>query len=110
LQEGKRGGALGLDFANLTGAEWPLIDRIYADEVYRARYDLLLAEVMSVAFETGSLQAKCDAYAALISPYVTTERAGYSFLSDSGDFDVAIDDLKAHAASRAAAVDSYLAN
>tara|TARA_R110001592_G_scaffold363372_2_gene686311 strand:- start:196041 stop:196664 length:624 start_codon:yes stop_codon:yes gene_type:complete len=39
LQTDKQGGALALDFANMNDSGWPLIARIYADEVYRARYD-----------------------------------------------------------------------
>ena len=108
LQEGKQGGALALDFSDLDNAQWPLIATIYADDVYKARYDILLAEVMSVAFETSSIQAKYDNYSSLVSPYVTTELPGYSFLGNSNDFSTAIDALKSHAASRATAVENHL--
>ncbi|MFK8081579.1 MAG: CotH kinase family protein [Granulosicoccus sp.] len=108
LQEGKRGGSLALDFSNLDNAQWPLISRIYADDVYRSRYDILLANVMSDAFETSSIQAKYDNYASLVGPYVTTELPGYTFLNNSTAFNTAINDLKSHAASRSTAVQTYL--
>ncbi|EDN71387.1 spore coat protein H [Beggiatoa sp. PS] len=108
LQDGKRGGALALDFSDMNAAEWPLIANIYADEVYKVRYDNYLSEVIAGAFETSSIQATYDNYATLIAPYATTELAGYSFLESSDDFYTAVETLKSHATSRAEAVNSYL--
>ncbi|MDO6459795.1 CotH kinase family protein [Granulosicoccaceae sp. 1_MG-2023] len=108
LQEGNMGGALALDFSDLSTADWPLIARIYDDDEYKAQYDLYLSEVIADAFETSSMQAKYDYYEALIEPYATTERSGYSFLESSNDFYQAVDTLKTHAASRATAVSNYL--
>ena len=39
LQTGKRGGSLPLDFSGMNDSEWPLIGYLYADEVYKAKYD-----------------------------------------------------------------------
>ncbi|MDB4223795.1 CotH kinase family protein, partial [Granulosicoccus sp.] len=108
LQTGNRGGALALDFGNLDGNEWPLIAKIYADDVYKARYNILLAEVIANAFETSSMQAAYDNYSALVAPYATTELPGYTFLRSGDDFYNAIDELKAHVSARAAAVSAYL--
>lgn len=108
LQVGKQGGALALDFSNLDSAQWPLIDKIYSDEVYKERYDNYLADVMSNAFETTSVQAAYDNYSSLIAPYATTELSGFSFLNSGNDFTIAVDTLKSHAASRATAVNEYL--
>lgn len=108
LQTGKQGGALALDFSNLSAASWPLIGKLYADEIYRAQYNAYLQEVIGGAFETSSIQALYDTYALLIEPYATTERAGYSFLESASDFASAVSVLKAHASSRDAAVDAYL--
>lgn len=110
LQEGKQGGALALDFSDLDNEEWPLIAKIYADDVYKSRYDILLSDIMSNAFETSSMQAKYDNYSSLVSPYATTELPGYSFLENSSDFSTAISELKSHASSRATAVQNYLNN
>ncbi|MDG1753321.1 MAG: CotH kinase family protein, partial [Thalassotalea sp.] len=52
LQDGKMGGALNLDFSNLESNSWPLIANLYADEVYRARYNDYLLEAMGDSFET----------------------------------------------------------
>ena len=108
FQEGKQGGALALDFSNLVDSEWPLIAKIYADDVYKARYNLLLADVMANAFEVSSTQASYDNYSALIAPYATSELEGFTFLRNENDFTAAVETLKTHAASRTAAVEAYL--
>ena len=108
LQNGKQGGALALDFANIQAGNWPLIEKLYADEIYKAQYNDYLLEVIEGAFQTTVTQALYDTYSTLIEPYATTEVAGYSFLSGPDDFINAIDDLKAHAVSRAEAVATYL--
>ncbi|MFK7858209.1 MAG: CotH kinase family protein [Granulosicoccus sp.] len=110
LQEGKRGGALALDFSNLVASEWPLIARIYSDNVYKERYDTYLAEVTSNAFEPATMQSSYDSYSALIAPFATTERQGFSFLQTGDDFYSAVEQLKTHVSSRASAVEAYLSN
>lgn len=108
LQDGKQGGALALDFSDLNADSWPLIGKIYADDVYKARYDELLLEVVSDAFETNTIQALYDQYSALIEPYATTEVTGYSFLESSNDFFQAVNQLNDHAEDRSDAVTNYL--
>ena len=108
LQEGKQGGALDLDFSNLSASEWPLIGNIIADDTYKARYNALLSEVMAGAFETSSTQALYDNYSALVGPYATSEISGYTFLNNSNDFANEITALKSHASARATAVSTYL--
>lgn len=108
LQTGKRGGALVLDFANMEANSWPLIEKLYADDIYKARYDALLTDVIEGAFETTATQALYDTYTNLVEPYATTERLGYSYLNRSSDFYSAITALKAHASSRTTAVHTYL--
>ena len=101
-------GALALDFSNLDSVSWPLIAKIYADDVYRARYNEYVLTAIGGAFETNTMQAAYDSYAALVAPYATTELSGYSFLNSDSDFYQAIEKLKAHAESRAQAVETYL--
>ena len=110
LQIGKREGALPLDFSNLESDAWPLIEKLYEDEIYKAQYDAYLMEVIGFAFETTQTQALYDTYAYLIEPFATSERDGYSFLGDADGFADAVETLKTHASSRAAAVASYFAN
>lgn len=108
LQIGKLGGALSLDFSNMNDSEWPLIAKIYADDVYRATYDTYLAEVMAYAFEPGVMESTYDTYLALIESYATTELSGYSFLESDSDFYTAVAALQTHAVARASAVTTYL--
>lgn len=108
LQSGNRGGSAALDFGNIDSAGWPLISRLYEDDVYKAQYNVYLTEIISGAFDTTSIQSLYAKYSQLVEPYATTERAGYSFLSRPSDFSNAIDQLQAHASSRAGAVSAYL--
>lgn len=108
LQEGKMGGSLALDFSDLTSGAWPLIEYLYDDEVYGAVYGAYVEEVIDGPFETTAIQGKYSSYAALLEPYATTETPGFSFLGSSSDFQSAIAQLKSHAASRAAAVATFL--
>ena len=45
LQSGKMGGALNLDFSNLSGT-WPMISYLYADSVYKAKYNAYVKETV----------------------------------------------------------------
>ncbi len=108
LQEGKLGGSLALNFSDLASDHWPLIEFLYADEVYRGQYDAYVSEVIGGAFSTSSIQAIYNSNAAMIEPYATTETPGYSFLRGSGDFQNAISELIQHSSERASAVSEYL--
>ncbi|MBU3001973.1 CotH kinase family protein [Paraglaciecola arctica] len=110
LQTGNQGGALALDFSGLDIDSWPLIGKIYTDEIYKARYDELLLEVISSAFETNSILATYDQYSALIEPDATSEVSGYSFLESDNDFYQGVEYLNQHAEQRAEAVFDYLNN
>lgn len=106
LQEGKLGGSLALDFSDLDSGEWPLIENIMADSVYKAKYDAYITEIMSDAFEVNKMQALYDYYGALVESYAESELAGYTFLN--GSYSNAIDELKEHVSSRETAAENYL--
>ncbi len=108
LQEGNMGGSPNLNFSDVSSSSWPLIGYLYADDVYKAKYDTYVRETREGAFEPLSIQAKYSEYATLVMPYATAEQSGYSFLSYSGQFQSAISTLNNHANSRASAVDNYL--
>lgn len=108
LQTGKMGGSLPLDFSGLNDSEWPLIGYLYADEVYKAKYDSYVQETIDGPFETSYIQSVYAEYSALIEPYATSEVPGYSFLNNPSSFYQAITSLHQHAESRSAAADQYL--
>ena len=109
LQDGGMGGALQLDFSNLSSsANWPLIGYLYEDPIYKAQYDDYLQEVVDGAFNVSTIQSQYATYSALIEPYATTELDGYSFLNSSSDFQAAVSTLNSHVVSRATAVNNYL--
>ncbi|MEO9569822.1 MAG: CotH kinase family protein [Polaribacter sp.] len=108
LQTGKMGGSLPLNFSGLSSSTWPLIGYMYQDDVYKAKYDAYLEEVINDAFNETTMQALYTSYAALIEEYATSEVSGYTFLNSSSSFQSAITELKSHATSRKSAVSSYL--
>ncbi len=108
LQTGKQGGSLNLNFSNLSSGSWPLIEYLYADAVYKAKYNTYVQNVVNGAFKTADIQSLYTTYATLIEPYATTEKTGYTFLRSSSDFSSAITTLKSHASSRASAASAYL--
>lgn len=110
LQEGKMGGSPALDFSDVTASEWPLIGYLYQDEIYKAKYDRYVQDVIDGPFEASTIQALYSSYSTLVEPYATIEESGYSFLNSSSDFQTAISELNAHASQRATAVNSYLNN
>jgi len=108
LQYGKNGGSLTLNFSGLKTSEWPLIGYLYADAVYKAKYDSYLQEIIDGAFNTSTIQAQYARYSALIEPYATSEISGYTFLNSSSDFQSAVNTLNSHVTQRASAVNNYL--
>ncbi|QCX37797.1 spore coat protein [Aureibaculum algae] len=110
LQTGKQGGALPLDFSGLNASEWPLIGYLYADDVYKDKYDTYVQEVVDGAFNTSTIQSLYGTYSALIEPFATTEVSGYTFLNSSSEFQTAVNELNSHVSQRASAVSSYLDN
>lgn len=108
LQTGNMGGAYNLNFSGLSSSKWPLIGYLYQDEVYKAKYDAYVEEVINGAFDETTIQALYTSYAALVEEYATSEVSGYTFLNSSSDFQSAVSTLKSHATSRKAAVTSYL--
>lgn len=108
LQDGKKEGSLALDFSDLSTTEWPIIGYMYQDDVYKAKYDTYLQEVIDGPFNTATIQTLYSTYSNLVEPYATTEVDGYSFLNNSSDFYSAISTLKTHVANRTAAVNNYL--
>lgn len=110
LQTGNQGGSYALNFQGLSSSSWPLIGYLYSDEVYKAQYDAYVQEVVNGPFNTVTMQALYDTYAALLEEAATSEVSGYTFLNSSSDFQSAINTLKSHVSSRASAVNSYLNN
>ncbi len=108
LKSGNQRGSLALDFSDVERDQWPLIEYLYADAVYRAQYDAYVEDVIDGAFSTGPIQGTYASYAALVAPYAAIEVQGYTFLNRSEDFQMAISELNQHASERALAVDRYL--
>jgi len=110
LQTGSFRGSLVLDFSNLDTTQWPLIEYLYADPVYKAQYDSYLQEIIDNPFNESTIKSTYATYSTLIEPYATSEVEGYTFLNNSSDYQSAINELNEHVSERKAAVNSYLSN
>ena len=108
LQTGNMGGSLPLDFSGLNASEWPLIGYLYADETYKAQYDVYVQEIVDDAFGVSNIQSLYATYSGLIESYATSEVSGYSFLNNSSEFQAAINELNSHVVERTNAVNNYL--
>ncbi len=108
LQAGKRGGSLPLNFSGLQSTTWPLIAYLYADPVYREKYEMYLQQTIDGPFSVETMHARYDAYEALVEPYATMERQGFTFLRNTAAFSAAFDTLRSHAEERVATTESYL--
>lgn len=108
LQNGKQGGSLALNFSDLQTSDWPLIGYLYQDDVYRARYDGLVQEVVDGPFDVNAIQDLYSKYSTMLEPYATSEVAGFSFLNNNSDFQRAVGVLHNHVSDRAATVNNYL--
>ncbi|MBU2914254.1 CotH kinase family protein [Reichenbachiella agariperforans] len=108
LQQGNMGGSLALNFSDLSTSSWPLIGYLYQDDVYKAKYDAYVQEVVDGPFSVSTIQATYSKYSTLVEEYATSELDGYTFLNSSSSFQSAISELNAHVVQRNSAVDSYL--
>jgi len=108
LQDGRIVGALDLDFSNIQTGAWPLIEYLYADDVYKDMYDEFVRDAVEGPFDGTAIQTLYADYASLIEPYAISERRGYTFLNSSNDFQQAITELNQHVTNRNAAVEDYL--
>ncbi len=108
LQKGKSWWSLELDFSNLDDSQRPLISYLYQDEVYKAKYDSYLQEVIDGPFNTDTMQWIYTSYADLVKPYAISEIDWYTFLRNDSDFDAAIEGLITYNKTQITAVNNYL--
>ena len=111
LQTGKQGGALNLNFSNLSkNGQWPLIEYLYDNDYYKSIYDAFVEESVNGSFNYDILISKYDNYSQLINESIFKEENGYTFLNSTSDFQSAISSLKNHALQRKNAVKNYVSN
>lgn len=106
---GQIGPALSLSLEEVN-ENWPLIQYLIDDPVYKARYHDLLKEVVTGAFNPETISDTYQTYHDLIKPYVVGEygeQEGYTFTNGTA-FESSLDELKSHAESRYNAVMDYL--
>jgi spore coat protein H len=100
----------GLDLSSVN-ENWPLINFLISDEVYKARYDAYVSETINGAFAPARMTEIYTTYHNLIQPYVTGENGeqeGYTQLRSADAFDQSLNELIEHVNSRFTAATEYL--
>ena len=111
LQRGKMGGALNLDFSNLSkNGQWPLIEYLILNPNYKTRFDTYVAESIEEEFNSEKLLSTYEFYFSLLYDSAIKEKSGFTFLNSSGDFLNAITELKSHVEDRNIIAKDYLSN
>jgi spore coat protein CotH len=91
--------------------EWPLINFLLSDTIYRNMYDGYIQDFIDNYFTFSIMSDIYNSQYDLIRPYVTGEygeQDGYTFLTNSTDFDNAIDELINHVDERRMEALEYL--
>jgi spore coat protein H len=78
--------------ANIT-ATWPLIRYTIDDAVYKQRYINYVKESITYPLTIAWLTARINNYRTLIQPYVAQEKAPYSALKSTAEFNSAVNSL-----------------
>ncbi len=102
--QGAQAGSVALDEV---GEDWPLIRFLLDDEVYREVYRSELKAAVEGCFSKKAVQARLEAYHALIAPYVVGddgEKSPHTCLPDPGAFEDSVARITSHVASRHEAV------
>lgn len=76
------------------GPTWPLVQRLMADEVYAARYRVLLGQALGGLFEPAAFERRARELHALIAPSVVGgrgERPTHRTISSPAAFNRALD-------------------
>ncbi|HPH98083.1 MAG TPA: CotH kinase family protein [Anaerolineaceae bacterium] len=96
-----------LDLAAVTD-QWPLIRFLADDDVYLAKYQQYLQEIIDSVFTPEKMAATYQNYHDLIAPSVAREESGYTQINSIDAFEQALDELIQHASDRYNAVEAYL--
>ncbi len=107
LQDGKRGGALSLDFVGIDDS-WPLIRYLIDDSIYNQIYEAYLGQFINEVFNTDIMIEKYNDYFEMIKDSAYEEEPGFTFIGYDSKFDTAVEELKLHVQSRNMEVLSYL--
>ncbi len=95
---------LSLDLSSSeVGSDWPLIRYLMDDALYRQTYVELVEETVTEVFNVDRMEPIFEAAHELVGSYVVGdggEIEGYTLLTDSDNFDAALDALNDHVADR----------
>ena len=109
---------LEFDFSNIetmplssTGdVAWPMISYVYADPIYKLKYDTYIDEFISTVFTVNNVNTKFNSFHNMIQPYVTGnegEIPGYTHLISASEFDQALTTLTLYISTRIQEADAY---
>jgi hypothetical protein len=95
-------------FHQRVGREWPLISRLMADETYRARFRVHLANARGGLYTPDTLNARVRAWHQLIAPTVTSEVPTWTTVSSPENFQRSVDALIASVDRRRSTITAAL--
>jgi spore coat protein CotH len=118
LPQSQESGVLEFDFSNLPTEPqesdgtppWPLISYIYDDLVYRSMYEQSIDEFIQGSFLPSTMKDRFEKAHNLVKPYVIGEVGeveGYSFLSNSSEFELSLDELISFVERRKTEAENY---
>ena len=110
--------ALAFDFSDISTSPlsssgdlpWPMISYLYADPVYKTKYDSYIDEFITTVFTSTNMNDKFNTYHSMIEPYVTGtygEISGYTNLTSASDFDNSLSTLINYVSTRVTEADNY---
>lgn len=104
--------ALEFDFNNMENPDsWPLINFIYNDEVYHAKYIQYINEFVQTVFTPENVQGIINDYASMIEEYTigqNGESGDYTFLVSDSDWTEAVAELNDYITERHDAANEFV--
>lgn len=73
--------AVDIDLSNISG-DWPLLEAVRDDPVYRARYDAEVEDLLATTFDADDLEARITANEVRITASAVAERSPYTNASE----------------------------
>ena len=110
LAPGKMGGALSLALSEVNNG-WPLIRYIMDQPIYSSQYKILMRKFIDETFIPTVVQAEYLRLTNLVRPFAIGpdgEKAPYTFVNSSAEFEAAFQTLNVHANARSAEVNTFL--
>lgn len=110
FEEGKMGGALSYDFADIQEEDWPMIKYVLSIPGYEKLFKAQVSSFIEDEFEPSKMETRYSELELLLNSSVEKEESEYSFITSTADFTNAMNTLKTHVNSRETKAKEYIGN